>query len=94
MEVVHIQGNLGAPGYGLTMKDVPDEICAKVHGLFMFRHFLEEEEINRYPNLRVVVRMGVGYDRLDRKALAKRGVKVCNIPGEALLLRSSDIFPC
>lgn len=28
-----------------------------------------------------IVRMGVGYDRLDRVALAKRGVTVCNVPG-------------
>lgn len=25
--------------------------------------------------------MGVGYDRLDRVALAKGGVTVCNVPG-------------
>lgn len=28
-----------------------------------------------------IVRMGVGYDRLDRVALAERGVTVCNVPG-------------
>ena len=28
-----------------------------------------------------IVRMGVGYDRLDRVALAARGVTVCNVPG-------------
>src|ERR1700712_963063 len=30
--------------------------------------------------MRRVVRMGVGYDRLDRVALAKRNVTVCNVP--------------
>lgn len=28
--------------------------------------------------------MGVGYDRLDRVALDKRGVIVCNVPGQYL----------
>jgi lactate dehydrogenase-like 2-hydroxyacid dehydrogenase len=28
--------------------------------------------------------MGVGYDRLDRVALAKRNVTVCNVPGPQL----------
>lgn len=32
-----------------------------------------------------IVRMGVGYDRLDRVALAEKGVTVCNVPGTNLL---------
>lgn len=32
--------------------------------------------------------MGVGYDRLEREALAKRGVTVCNVPGETYSFRS------
>ena len=27
------------------------------------------------------MRMGVGYDRLDRVALAERNITVCNVPG-------------
>lgn len=26
--------------------------------------------------------MGVGYDRVDRVALAQRGVTLCNLPGK------------
>lgn len=39
-----------------------------------------EQDVELFPNLKVIVRMGVGYDRLDRVALAKRNVTVCNVP--------------
>jgi len=59
---------------------VPDGLLAEVEGLFVFRHWLGAADIARLPRLRCVVRMGVGYDRLDRAALAARGVTVCNLP--------------
>jgi C-terminal binding protein len=61
--------------------DVPEDIRKSTYGLFMFRRFLAIKDIDLFPNLKVVVRMGVGYDRLDRVILAERGVTVCNIPG-------------
>ncbi|MBO1073057.1 C-terminal binding protein [Roseomonas marmotae] len=63
-----------------SIAQLPDEVCAEVDGLFVFRNWLSAADIARFPKLRVVVRMGVGYDRLDRAALAARGVKVCNVP--------------
>ncbi|KZV97309.1 4-phosphoerythronate dehydrogenase [Exidia glandulosa HHB12029] len=59
---------------------VPEDIRNRTLGLFIFRRFLRAEDIALFPNLKVVVRMGVGYDRLDRVALAARGIKACNIP--------------
>ncbi|KAG8848906.1 Dehydrogenase [Serendipita sp. 405] len=41
---------------------------------------MSKEDVALFPNLTVVVRMGVGYDRLDRVALHERGVIVCNCP--------------
>ncbi|WP_458093910.1 C-terminal binding protein [Roseomonas sp. WA12] len=63
-----------------SLAEVPDALCAEVEGLFVFRHWLRTEDIARFPKLRCVVRMGVGYDRLDRVTLAERGVTVCNLP--------------
>ncbi|TPG58151.1 C-terminal binding protein [Roseomonas nepalensis] len=63
-----------------ALSELPDETCAEVEGLFVFRQWLNAADIARFPRLRCVVRMGVGYDRLDRAALAARGVTVCNLP--------------
>ena len=57
-----------------------DADCAAADGLMIFRHWLRAADIERFPRLRAVVRMGVGYDRLDRATLATRGVTVCNVP--------------
>ncbi len=69
----------GAPHTG-TLDVLPDDLCARVDGLLIFRHRLQPHHIARFPKLKVVVRMGVGYDRLDRPACAARGITVCNVP--------------
>lgn len=76
-DVEVIQG--GAP-FGGTLDALSDETCARVDGLLIFRHWLKPHHIARFPKLKVVVRMGVGYDRLDRAACAARGITVCNVP--------------
>lgn len=60
--------------------EIPDALAAEAEGLMIFRHFLSADDLARFPRLRAVVRMGVGYDRLDRAACAARGVLVCNVP--------------
>lgn len=69
----------GAP-HDRALSLLGDEVCAEVDGLFIFRHWLRASDIARFPKLKVVVRMGVGYDRLDRKTLEERQVRVCNVP--------------
>ncbi|WP_270938395.1 C-terminal binding protein [Falsiroseomonas oryzae] len=69
----------GAPHTG-TLDALPDEVCARVDGLLIFRHWLKPHHVARFPRLKAVVRMGVGYDRLDRAACADRGIRVCNVP--------------
>jgi C-terminal binding protein len=76
-EVEIIQG--GAP-HTESLDRLSDEVCARVDGLLVFRHWLKPHHIARFPKLKVVVRMGVGYDRLDRAACAARGITVCNVP--------------
>jgi len=63
-----------------TLDALPDSVCAAVDGLFVFRHRLAARDLARFRSLKVVVRMGVGYDRIDREACAARGILVCNVP--------------
>ena len=75
-----------APGTTVVMRDVAsladlsDADCEAADGLMIFRYWLQEADFARFPKLRAVVRMGVGYDRIDRAAAARHGVTVCNVP--------------
>jgi phosphoglycerate dehydrogenase-like enzyme len=81
-----VEREVFGPGPRILMRDVPrvadlsDADCAEADGLMIFRIWLSAAELARFPKLRCVVRMGVGYDRLDRKAAAARGVMICNVP--------------
>lgn len=63
-----------------TLADLAEADCKAVDGLMVFRHFAAASDLVRFPKLRALVRMGVGYDRIDRKAAAARGIVVCNVP--------------
>jgi C-terminal binding protein len=54
--------------------------CAEADGLMIMRHAVSAADIARFPRLRAIVRMGVGYDRIDRAAAAERNILVCNVP--------------
>jgi phosphoglycerate dehydrogenase-like enzyme len=59
---------------------LPAEDCAEVNGLMISRFSVSAEDIDRFPRLRAVLRMGVGYDRLARDAAAARHILICNVP--------------
>ncbi len=63
-----------------TLAELDAADCEPVTGLAVMRHHVTAEDFARFPRLRAVVRMGVGYDRIDRAAAAERGVLVCNVP--------------
>src|SRR5271169_1508089 len=54
--------------------------CVEVDGLMIMRQAVTAEDLARFPRLRAIVRMGVGYDKIDRAAAATRKILVCNVP--------------
>ena len=63
-----------------TLADLDPADCAEVDGLMIMRYAVTAEDIDRFPRLRAIVRMGVGYDKIARPAAAARNVLVCNVP--------------
>src|SRR3954447_12036564 len=62
----------------LSELSYPD--CAEADGLMIMGFGVTGAELARFPRLRAIVRMGVGYDKLDRPAAASRNVLICNVP--------------
>jgi len=54
--------------------------CAEIDGLMVMRHAVSAADIARFPRLRAIVRMGVGYDKINRPAAAAHNILVCNVP--------------
>jgi C-terminal binding protein len=67
-----------APTTGLN--DIPDADCAEAEGLMILRYKVFAKDLERFPKLRAICRMGVGYDNLDRVAAAERQIMILNVP--------------
>ena len=62
------------------LAELSDADCAAADGLMVLRQPVTAADFARFTKLRCVVRMGVGYDRIDRRAAAAHQVMVCNVP--------------
>jgi C-terminal binding protein len=63
-----------------SLADLSDADCAAAEGLMILRYKVTGEDLKRFPRLRAICRMGVGYDGLDRAAAADRQIMILNVP--------------
>ena len=42
---------------------------------------LNKEDLEKFRALRIVVRIGSGFDNIDVKSAGEMGIAVCNVPG-------------
>ncbi|MFL5285138.1 MAG: C-terminal binding protein [Rhodopila sp.] len=63
-----------------SLADLSNDDCAAANGLMILRYKVFAKDLERFPNLKAICRMGVGYDNLDRAAAADRGIMILNVP--------------
>ena len=63
-----------------TLSELSDADCAEADGLMILAFPVTGADLERFSRLRAIVRMGVGYDKLDRQAAAARNILICNVP--------------
>eukprot|EP01065_Artemidia_motanka_P008008 TRINITY_DN14000_c0_g1_i1.p1 TRINITY_DN14000_c0_g1~~TRINITY_DN14000_c0_g1_i1.p1 ORF type:complete len:352 (+),score=106.55 TRINITY_DN14000_c0_g1_i1:46-1101(+) len=63
-----------------AVADIPAESRDSIRGLMVRRCQVRESDLALLPNLRVVLRMGVGVDNIDLAACTRAGVIACNQP--------------
>ena len=63
-----------------SLADLSDEDCAAADGLMILRFKVNAGDMKRFPRLRAICRMGVGYDNLDRVAAAQGQIMILNVP--------------
>src|SRR5271156_6017658 len=63
-----------------VLSELSDGDCAEADGLMIMGFAVTGADLQRFPRLRAIIRMGVGYDKLDRPAAAARNILICNVP--------------
>src|ERR1051326_5568630 len=82
----HLETEVFGPDLNIVKRDaaslseLSDADCAEADGLMIMGFAVTGADLERFPKLRAIVRMGVGYDKLDRPAAARRHILVCNVP--------------
>ncbi len=69
---IHVHAALQAPE--------AQEDIAQASGLIVGLHRIDGALLDRMPRLKVIARMGVGYDNIDLEAATARGVQVTYVP--------------
>ena len=68
------------PKMSTSLADLSDEDCAAAEGLMILGYKVTAKDLERFPKLRAICRMGVGYDKIDRVAAAQRQIMILNVP--------------
>ncbi|KAL4231396.1 C-terminal-binding protein 1 [Mactra antiquata] len=65
-----------------STSEIHEKVLNEAVGALMWHSItLTKEDLEKFKSLRVIVRIGSGYDNVDVKAAGEFGIAVCNVPG-------------
>ncbi|MFP4169854.1 MAG: C-terminal binding protein [Methanomassiliicoccales archaeon] len=69
---------------GEESEEPVEELVGDADALVVMYHPVDASLMDRMPNCKIVVRSGIGFDIVDRKAATERGIYVTNVPDYCL----------
>ncbi|XP_059489653.1 C-terminal-binding protein isoform X1 [Neocloeon triangulifer] len=65
-----------------STSEIHEKVLNEAVGALMWHTIiLTKEDLEKFKNLRIIVRIGSGVDNIDVKAAGELGIAVCNVPG-------------
>lgn len=61
-------------------ENLTSEISNDIEVLLVWHKVIDSDYLNNFPNLKLIIRYGVGYDKIDLEECNKRNITVCNNP--------------
>uniref|UniRef100_A0A8C7L8Y8 C-terminal-binding protein 2 n=1 Tax=Oncorhynchus kisutch TaxID=8019 RepID=A0A8C7L8Y8_ONCKI len=77
-----------------STQEIHEKVLNEAVGAMMYHTItLTREDLEKFKALRIIIRIGSGYDNIDIKAAGELGVAVCNIPS-ACVEETADSTMC
>ncbi|PIK49467.1 putative C-terminal-binding protein 1 isoform X1 [Apostichopus japonicus] len=68
-----------------STQEIHEKVLNEAVGAMLYHSItLAKEDLEKFKALRVIVRIGSGYDNVDVKAAGELGIAVCNVPGHGV----------
>ncbi|XP_077351166.1 uncharacterized protein LOC144001073 isoform X3 [Festucalex cinctus] len=68
-----------------STQEIHEKVLSEAVGAMMYHTItLTREDLEKFKALRIIIRIGSGYDNIDIKAAGELGIAVCNIPSAAV----------
>ncbi|TSO25172.1 C-terminal-binding protein 2 [Bagarius yarrelli] len=68
-----------------STQEIHEKVLNEAVGAMMYHTItLTREDLEKFKALRIIIRIGSGYDNIDIKAAGEMGIAVCNVPSAAV----------